>query len=164
MRSVLDAMTATVVRPTLHPAMVGGMGEPAGPVEQYQVIARAIAQSAPTGWVRAHLTYRSVSTVGEPQTRFELPDGSSKVVVVKGFDLRRAFAALRRLMYRPGTGTWFTAEFSLTREGRFSVDFDFDSEPQWGTPIGAAAYARDLADFPRAPEHTPDWLRRAASS
>lgn len=140
------------------------MGGPADPVEQYKVIARTIAQSAPPDWTKAHLTYRSVSTMGEPQTVFELSDGSKKAVVVKGFDLRRAFTALRRTMYQPGKGTWFTARFTLTREGHFSTDFDFDGEPQWQAPVGAEAYARDLEEFPRTPENTPEWLRLAVSS
>jgi hypothetical protein len=140
------------------------MAQPADPIEHYKVIARTIAEKAPQGWTKARMTYRSVSTVSEPETAYEMADGSSKVKVVMSFDLTRAFDALRQIMYQPGKGTWFTAEFTLTREGHFSTDFDFDHEPQWHAPIGAAAYARELKDFPRSPEHTPDWLREAASS
>jgi hypothetical protein len=107
------------------------------------------------------MTYAAVSTTAQATTVYEMSDGAIQKKLVKGFDLHNAFAALRKAMYQPGKGTWFTAEFRLTREGHFSTDFDVDNEPNWRVPIGAAAYARDLRDFPRDKECIPDWLRAA---
>jgi hypothetical protein len=139
------------------------MSGPNSPTDFYKVIARVLAANAPEGWAKASIRYRALSTVGEPETVYEMADGSRQAKAVRGADLRKAFMALRRLFYQPGKGTWFTAEFTLTQEGHFSTDFDFDNEPDWKIPAGAVAYARDLQDFPRDSEHTPEWLRSAVA-
>jgi hypothetical protein len=56
---------------------------------------------------------------------------------------------LRRVMYRPGAGTWFGAELTVTRHGSMDADFNYDDEPQWSRPVEPAWYAQDLEKFPR---------------
>jgi Tuberculosis necrotizing toxin/Protein of unknown function, DUF600 len=117
--------------------------EPAGPVELYRRIARVLAGSAPDGWVKVTTRRYALRLTGEQHTVYQLEDGSSKVIHPKGFELAKAFTALREAMYQPGKGTWFTAELTLTREGRFSVDFDYDLEPDRRGPLapGPPSYA-----------------------
>ena len=135
-------------------------GRPADPVELYRQIARIVAGNAPGGWVRATTRRYALHLTGEQHTEYQLEDGSTKVSHPKGFELTKAFTALREAMYQPGKGTWFAAELTLTREGRFSVDFDYDLEPAWHGPAPSGReYADDLWKFRRDPEHIPGWLR-----
>jgi len=69
---------------------------------------------------------------------------------------RRA-GELRRAMYREGSGTWFTAWFTVTAAGKVRTRYDYDTEPRLGH-FGAPEYRADFEDFPRTPEHTPAWL------
>lgn len=122
-------------------------------------IARALTASLPAGWREVSAVYRATSAyaeldatvvgpVGGPTDLDPLPDG-----------LEDHFETLRRQMYQPGKGTWLTAELTVTADGHFSTDFDYDHEPQWSIPVAADIYSADLAEFPRDVQHLPDWLR-----
>lgn len=72
---------------------------------------------------------------------------------------------LRRVMYRPGRGTWFSAHWSITRDGGDAglsarVVFNYDDEPVWRWPAHPGLYALDLETFPRDEEYVPGWLRQ----
>lgn len=69
------------------------------------------------------------------------------------------FSRLREVMYRPGSGTWFSAEFRVDRSGRMDSDYVYDLEPDWTTPVDSIAYVTDFEKFPRDLEHQPQWLR-----
>ena len=73
--------------------------------------------------------------------------------------LENSFVTLRQQMYQPGKGAWLTATITVTADGHFATDFDYDHEPAWSIPVDAGIYAADLAEFPREPQYVPDWLR-----
>jgi hypothetical protein len=72
--------------------------------------------------------------------------------------------ALRKAMYSPTGGTWFSAVFRVFRDGRMKASFNYDEEPVvtdvQGRPreIMPALYAKDLEVFPRSAAATPAWL------
>ncbi len=68
------------------------------------------------------------------------------------------FADLRRLMYRPRKGTWFSARLTVTAQGDYRSDFDFDVEPRFDPPVAADLYVKDLQAFPRDPSRVPAWV------
>ncbi|MGO2660662.1 hypothetical protein [Mycetocola reblochoni] len=68
--------------------------------------------------------------------------------------------ALRELMFEPGKGTWFSAVVTVTAEGRASVSYNYDDEPQLSVPFDPVAYKIDFEKFPRDEAHTPEWLRQ----
>ena len=72
------------------------------------------------------------------------------------------YSGLRRLMYRSGTGTWFSARLTVSDQGDYRSDYDFDSEPRFDPPVDPALYARDLETFPRDPARIPAWVVRAS--
>jgi len=78
-----------------------------------------------------------------------LPDG-----------LEEHFERLRLQMYQPGKGAWLTATLTITSDGHFSTDFDYDHEPRWSIPVDPATYAADLEEFPRDARYIPAWMRR----
>ncbi|MFE5288991.1 hypothetical protein ACFRAQ_28840 [Nocardia sp. NPDC056611] len=69
------------------------------------------------------------------------------------------FDRLRRAMYQPRTGMWFTARLMIDRSGGYDVNFDYDSEPDFNLKLTAGAYALDLQYFPRDVAHIPMWLQ-----
>ena len=61
-------------------------------------------------------------------------DGSKHPVRVSDH-LTALAAQLRSAMYRPGAGTWFTAELTVTSAASMDAHFDYDNEPEWDAPV-----------------------------
>ncbi|MEU0530521.1 TNT domain-containing protein [Amycolatopsis tolypomycina] len=72
------------------------------------------------------------------------------------------FTELRAGMYAESRGTWLQARFALNPDGSYDFDFALDDDPVWTDPPEPAAYPEELATFPRADEHIPDWWRLRA--
>ncbi|MEV4251948.1 hypothetical protein AB0J52_02130 [Spirillospora sp. NPDC049652] len=119
---------------------------------------RALRSAARGEWNRLGLEFRA--TVGIDSATFEItgPDGRSRTAMPPGQAVGR-MDELRRAMYRRDRGAWFTARLWVERSGRFSVEFDYNGEPDFTPALGAAAYRQDLDRFPRAEENIPGWLR-----
>ena len=73
-------------------------------------------------------------------------------------DFAASFAELRRLMYRPGTGTWFSARLTVSDQGDYRSDYDFDNEPRFDPPVDRQLYLKDLQAFPRDVSRIPAWV------
>lgn len=71
---------------------------------------------------------------------------------------------LRRVMYEPGKGAWFSARWTIACEGgetpTTNVAFNYDDEPVWRWPAHPGLYALDLETFPREEDRIPAWLRQ----
>ncbi|MBD8486906.1 hypothetical protein IFT79_14900 [Frigoribacterium sp. CFBP 8759] len=110
----------------------------------------------PSGFDRIVMTTSMARGVMAGETLLFAADGSQESAA----PARRTFEAarrLRRLMYKPGAGTWFTAVFTVTAAGKLSAQYDYDNEPELGH-FGAEEYRADFEDFPRTAENTPEWL------
>ncbi|MFC5997808.1 hypothetical protein ACFP6A_03590 [Quadrisphaera sp. GCM10027208] len=129
------------------------------PDELIRTIGQAFVDAAPREWTEGKIVYRRAGKTAEYQETAVLPDGRV-VGVDAGRGAAKAFKELRRLMYQPGKGTWFTAVCTLYPDGRTTFDFDFDNEPEWASPTVAGHYVEDVEQYPRDDEHTPDWLRQ----
>jgi hypothetical protein len=123
-------------------------------------IGRRLSETLRPGWSRATFTFSgvvgggslaSLEVVDEEghSTGEGYPDGMGKLC-----------GRLKNGMYRPGAGTWFTMTYTLSADGSYTTGFDYDGEPEQGG-FGPEHYAKELARFPRDPEHTPDWLTAA---
>jgi hypothetical protein len=119
---------------------------------------RALRMAAPHGWERLGFEFRA--TVGIDSASLEVVDetGETRAAMPPGQAIGR-MDELRRVMYRRGKGAWFTARLDIERSGRFSAEFDYDTEPEFTPPLTASAFAQDLERFPRTGEHIPGWLR-----
>jgi hypothetical protein len=69
-------------------------------------------------------------------------------------------AELREGMYQEGKESWFTANLVIKRPGRYSIEYDYDNQPDFFPPLNAHLYALDFDYFSRTPENTPAWLKR----
>ncbi|REE99291.1 hypothetical protein [Thermomonospora umbrina] len=119
---------------------------------------RALSAVAPPGWRR--LTFAFYATVGIDSASLEAVcmDGGTRTLVPPGRAMRY-MDELRTATYRRDKGAWFTARLDIERSGRYSVEFDYEGEPDFTPPLTASSYALDLDRFPRSNEHTPAWLR-----
>ncbi len=73
-------------------------------------------------------------------------------------DFATLFAGLRRLMYRSGPGTWFSARLTVSDQGDYRSDYDFDHQPRFDPPAPPDFYRDDLRAFPRDPSKIPPWM------
>lgn len=115
-------------------------------------------------WQRLTFNRRQLAMLAQHKLQVERPDGSvdrSQGVPGEVGDLLRE---LRKVMYKPGSGTWMSAQWTITNLGDGHADaratFDYDNEPEWSRPVRAFNYALDLEEFPRDPDTIPDWLAR----
>lgn len=107
------------------------------------------------------LRYETSSLIGyaEHIVYVEAPDGTSKPVRPP-HQLIDTLKSMRDVMYRPGSGTWFSATITVSQTGGVSADLNYDNEPLWETPIDPVFYVQDLKNYPRDHAAIPDWLRR----
>lgn len=68
---------------------------------------------------------------------------------------------LRRVMYQPGSGTWYCATIQIDSGGKLSANFDYDKKPyrpdQEGREDIREALMHDHEKFPRENANLPDW-------
>ncbi|WP_017598382.1 hypothetical protein [Nocardiopsis lucentensis] len=132
------------------------------PDEQKEVlveIGRELVEQAPQDWRELRLSYRTL--LGYEGVEYRAVGPSGEVTPLpRPYRAHRALSRLREGVYTPGRGTWFGAEYVVTRPGRYRVRYSYDDEPAFGLDPGDAGYVADALYFPRDAEHTPDWLRR----
>ena len=122
-------------------------------------IARALTANLPAGWRSVTGVYRSTTPYAELEATVVGQGNESALLEPLPEGLEDHFETLRRQMYQPGKGTWLTARISITSDGHFSTDFDYDTEPAWSIAVDPGIYAADLAEFPRDDENVPGWMR-----
>lgn len=109
-------------------------------------------------WEEISVKYSALSTTSTTRTIIRGADGETRKgdIPVEASSL---FNELRTGMHEDGKGTWYTAEYTITKPGRFSVDFDYDSEPEFAFEVDPRTYYEDVEYFPRSFENLPEWLR-----
>ena len=119
-------------------------------------LARVLDRSVPEGWQSLKYEAASAGRVTEGLLHVERngvvqPVDSSD----EDFALLRQ---LRKLMYRPGYGTWFSLTMKIDNQGHVETHYNFDEEAAWSFPLADRSYQQDQEKFPRDPEHIPAWL------
>ncbi|WP_405108366.1 hypothetical protein OG559_26205 [Micromonospora sp. NBC_01405] len=124
-------------------------------------IVRLVRRELPAGADRLTMRAGVLATVdscrwwaawGERREEIHPPDDPA---------LRDALHASRRASYRPGLGTWFGLELTVTSTGDVTMRFDHDDEPVWWSePVDPTAYVAEQRCFPREETHQPPWLRQ----
>ncbi|MGW6280264.1 hypothetical protein [Kribbella sp. NPDC055071] len=131
----------------------------ANEMETLDTIGRALVADLPSGWRSVTATYLATATYAEFDADLIGADGVADQVDPLPEGLEDGFETLRRQMYQPGKGAWLTARLTITPDGHFETDFDYDHEPAWSMPVDDDIYAADLAEFPREDQYIPGWLR-----
>jgi len=120
-------------------------------------VAQLVLADVPQPWDRAVLHFRALTTSAEDA--LFLVTGDQELKDFPPDDTIDLLFALRRVMYVPGAGTWFSMELEITADGRTATRFNYDTEPTWALAPDDARYVEDLKMFPRDLEHQPEWLR-----
>lgn len=106
--------------------------------------------------------YRQVGDYAELEVRYVTEDVSYSVASPPALGYQ--FSELRRAMYHPAAGTWYTGTFTLDADGNFDFHHDGHSQPQWRLAPDAddrhtgAAFAVELQRYPRREAPIPPWL------
>ena len=74
-------------------------------------------------------------------------------------DLYELFLELRDATFESGKGAWYTAVFDVDAEGKFGIDFDYDSKPSLVSATDDD-YLEDLEKYPRDAALIPAWYPR----
>ncbi len=119
-------------------------------------LARALDGSVRAGWQSLRFDAHSAGTVSESGLSVNR-NGSVAIenTVAETFSLVRK---LRKLMYRPGYGTWFSLTMKIDDQGHAETHYNYDEEADWSFPLDDESYVEDQQQFPRDPEHIPAWL------
>lgn len=124
-----------------------------------QRIGNLLLDVAPPGFRRLDLLVKMTVATQDAELTVYRQDGSTpEVLPPEG--LNEAFADLRRLLYRPDRGTWFSARCVVNAPSRIDINYNLDHDPLFFPPVPAADFARDLQAFPRRGAFVPHWLRR----
>lgn len=114
-------------------------------------------------WTELIFNRRALSTYGQHDLLVERPDGAVDRSQAAPRQVSKALKELRKVMYQPGGGCWYSARWTVGDNGDGTLDvratFNYDDEPEWYEPIDTALYGLDLEDFPRDPENMPSWLQ-----
>ncbi|MCQ2001821.1 hypothetical protein [Arthrobacter zhaoxinii] len=118
-------------------------------------LARVLDEGVPGGWQSLKFEARSAGKVTESLTYVYRNGVEERANSKAAFSLLRP---LRKLMYRPDYGTWFSMEMHLDNQGHAETHYNFDEEEDWSFPLADRSYQQDQQRFPRDPEHIPGWL------
>ena len=126
-------------------------------------IARNLAHEVEGDWSTLVFNHRNLSMFFTGRIDVHRPDGS--FAHARPPDSILALTdELRRVMYEPGKGAWFSARWTIACEGgetpTTNVVFNYDDEPVWRWPAHPGLYALDLETFPRDEDRIPTWLRQ----
>ncbi|WP_436885226.1 hypothetical protein [Nocardiopsis dassonvillei] len=129
------------------------------PVRQDELlkkIGQAILREAPEGWER--LVYQRKSVVDHSSASLTVEPGEGEAYRISSpKSVIPMFDELRSGMYQEGKGTWFSVTYVISRPGRFKADYNYDEDPRIPFPT-AWGFTNDLEEFPRDPDHIPEWL------
>lgn len=126
-------------------------------------IALHLADEVEGDWSTLVFNHRNLSMFFTGRIDVHRPDGS--FAYARPPDTILALTdELRRVMYEPGKGAWFSARWTIACEGGVTpttnVAFNYDDEPVWRWPAHPGLYALDLETFPRDEDRIPAWLRQ----
>lgn len=134
---------------------------PPGPLEQnelVQSIAQSLVPAAPQGWRQLTYLARMIGPLSAQTLAVQEADGQVRHLQVPEGVADRA-AELKKACFQQGRGTWISMALSVHHTQRFSVDYDYDTEPELPHEPSPLVYARELERFPREEDLIPDWWR-----
>ena len=138
--------------------------------ELFQHIGQLAFASVPTDkWDTIKLTIRAIQPYVEEDVAYQHAEEQfvPKLFLIEDDDLgdyeqvTPSFERLRQLMYNeaPFRGAWYTAVMTITHDGKFTTDFEYDKKPVFRYESSDEEYVRDFRHFPRNEASTPEWLK-----
>ncbi|WP_238007209.1 hypothetical protein KZZ52_37580 [Dactylosporangium sp. AC04546] len=119
--------------------------------------------SLPEGWKRLILDYQVIGRHSSVAIGVRFQDGSTRRWDPP-VEVWRLFARLRKGMYVEDRGSWFAFSYIADVPGRYSIKYNWQDEPRFGTPPTPDDFVVDQGWFPRTEEHVPEWFREKLAS
>lgn len=120
-------------------------------------IARSLVGSVEPGWTSIDYRRVAVSATSEGRLRVSYPDRDAQPLAPR--EVAKLAKQLRDVMYREGSGTWYTFALQVTPPAAVTSRFDYDHEPAWDIAVDPIVYVTDQHTHPRDAEHQPAWLQ-----
>ncbi|WP_157172015.1 hypothetical protein [Nocardia higoensis] len=73
--------------------------------------------------------------------------------------LRELLFEYKQFAHDPVAGTWLSGRIHIAAPDRHQAEFSRDSLPEWVPAPTAEAVRQELADYPRAADEIPTWIR-----
>jgi hypothetical protein len=134
--------------------------QPLDPVEEHELLQQITSEllgTLPPGWRQFVMDFKAIGRHIDGSANVRTSDG-----VLRWFHppatVGRLLQDLRRGMYRDGVGTWSSARYSIAPQSQFSIDFNYEDEPDWSSPPPPESYAEELRRFPRTEDNIPSWF------
>ncbi|WP_328530113.1 antitoxin YezG family protein [Nocardioides sp. NBC_00368] len=123
---------------------------------QLEKLGHALMGAVNGDWSEIVLEVSAAGALTDTGLHVVRPDGIEDWSVKPTVEVFDASKALRRGMYQPDKGTWYSATARLDRDGQLDVDFDYDNPPLDGDAEDELLL-KDQVLFPRDAGHLPDW-------
>ena len=125
--------------------------------------AMAVCESIePTDWRKAVLNYAESGRDASIYMDLIFADDRTERVMKPPH--LPTFREIRREMATPNHGTWFSAVLTVSRDGSYSYDFNYDTKPDWGYHEPSIDdYLMDLEMYPRPADEVPSWYPTLAT-
>ncbi|MCB2409394.1 immunity protein YezG family protein [Hymenobacter lucidus] len=136
----------------------------------FQHIGQLAVDSVPASeWDMVTVTIRAIRSYVEENVVYvhkeQQPVPKTFIINDRGLEYAErttpSFEKLRQLMYdeAPFRGAWYTAVMTITHDGKFNTEFEYEEKPKFDHMPVPEAFAQDFERFPRNEESTPDWLK-----
>ncbi|WP_225725446.1 MULTISPECIES: hypothetical protein [unclassified Nocardia] len=126
-------------------------------VYERAMVDEAVALLEP-GWKSALLWVSLVGHEGGGGVQVARSDDSVANVQLSD-TLRGLLTEYKRVTYDKVSGAWLSGQIAITDPDRFKVNFSWDSVPEWVPTPTAQDIRQELADYPRAADEIPAWMR-----
>jgi len=130
---------------------------------EQEALAEAVAELRsliPPGCERVECVVQCL--VGETSSVANAYTSLSEKVYMKGTSRETSIALqrLRKVMYRPGAGSWFSVAMTVWTDGRSQAQYTYDQEPDWiQPPPTGISFLTDQHFFPIDEDKQPQWLK-----
>ncbi|WP_426754778.1 immunity protein YezG family protein [Myxococcus sp. Y35] len=117
----------------------------------HQAIAHGVYDERPDGgWVQATYSFLAITLFQEESGLYRLVDGQQRSFVVAD-EVSDAFRELRTRMaaLHENGHAWYTATLTMTADGNFTFDFNYDELPRFAIVPSAGKWADEFRTFPR---------------
>jgi hypothetical protein len=131
-----------------------------------RIVFQKMIESATGDWVSLELLVTGIGSGTDFTARATVENGGESTYRL-GTDGTMACLELRKTMYRPGVGTWYTAHFTVDETKECGVEYDYDTMPEDREILMAhgpgindelrEVLLEDQEMFPRDQEHLPGW-------
>ncbi|MGW3996184.1 hypothetical protein [Amycolatopsis sp. NPDC004772] len=126
--------------------------------EELDGITKALVDALSPGWRQLMIDFRAVGRNIDVAVGLTGPDGQERVWDPPA-EVWRAFQRLRGGMYTENEGTWFSARYTLEPPSRFTIQYNYENQPDFQPPPAPGEFATEQERFPRDEASMPDWYR-----